>query len=65
MTEPVDFQTEIGSRTDPANDPTEARLVIHTNKIKTNILIKTLKGEMARKHPPAVATPFPPFLNLK
>ncbi len=53
-----------GNTPKEANEATEALLNQQINMIKTNIAIKNDTGEITRKQPPAVATPFPPFLNF-
>ena len=62
--EPVTYQTATGRAAAAARDDAETRLKRHINKIKTKIAKTHAMGEITTKHPPAVATPFPPSLNF-
>ncbi len=52
--------TTMGRTTEPDKDAMEARFEIQAIKTKTNSVTRAETGEMTRKHPHAVATPFPP-----
>ena len=62
--EPVAFQIATGKTAAAAREASETRFDHQTNTIKTRIRITSAIGEMTPKHPAAVATPFPPFLNF-
>ena len=62
--EPVAFQTATGRTAAAARDAAETRLNPQTNRIKTRIATPKAGGEITAKHPAAVATPLPQFLNF-
>jgi len=63
--ERVLIHTATGSTQAPARDPADTRLVIQTIRVKIKQTPITAGGASTRKHPAAVATPFPPFFNRK
>jgi hypothetical protein len=62
--EPVAFQIATGKTAAAAREASETRFDQQTNRIKTRIRMTNATGEITPKHPAAVATPFPQFLNF-
>jgi hypothetical protein len=62
---PVSIHTAIGSTAEAHKDPIETRFEMHITMIKVKRDARHPQGDITRKHPKVVATPFPPFLNLR
>ena len=61
----VSIKTAIGSTAEAHKDPIETRFEMHITAIKVNREARHAQGDIIRKHPKVVATPFPPFLKLR
>ena len=65
MADPEASHTLRGRMAAPASDPAGAQFVLAKSYMQTSILTMQPMGERIRKHPAPVATPLPPFLNLR
>ena len=59
-TECVAYHTTIGRTAEADKDAIDALFEMRAIMTKTNSVTRAETGEMIRKHPHAVATPFPP-----